>query len=199
MIVAVRGVLEGKTLDSAFILVGGVTLRVYAPLSVLGGLTVGETVALHTTFIVREDALTLYGFASADDRDLFEQMLLVTGVGPKAGLGLLSSMSGAAFREAVLREDATRLTLAPNVGKKLASRIILELKPRFEKGPLPEFVGAPAVVGGSAPSRAEVVEALTNLGYAPAEATAAARALPDDATGSLEDLIFRALRALAKE
>lgn len=199
MIVAVRGTLEGKTLDSAYILVGGVTLRVYAPLSALSALNIGETVSLHTTFIVREDALTLYGFTSADDRDLFEQMLLVTGVGPRAGLGLLSSMSGAAFREAVMREDITRLTLAPNVGKKLAARIVLELKPRFEKGPLPEFTGAPISARGSAPSRADVVEALTNLGYAPAEATAAARALPDDASGSLEDLIFRALRALAKE
>jgi Holliday junction DNA helicase RuvA len=199
MIVAVRGTLEGKSLDSASIFVGGVTLRVYAPLSVLGNLTVGETVSLHTTFIVREDALTLYGFASPDDRDLFEQMLLVTGVGPRAGLGLLSSMSGAAFREAVLREDITRLTLAPNVGKKLAARIVLELKPRFEKGPLPEFTGAPIGGASAAHSRADVVEALTNLGYPPAEATAAARALPDDATGNLEDLIFRALRALAKE
>ncbi len=200
MIVAVRGTLAAKTLDSAFIQVGGVTLRVYAPLSALTSLNVGDTVALHTTFIVREDALTLYGFSSADDRDLFEQMLLVTGVGPRVGLALLSSLSGPAFREAVLREDTTRLTLAPGVGKKLASRIVLELKPRFEKGPLPEFDGAAIARGSSsAPSRADVVEALTNLGYAPAEATAAARALPDDATGSLEDLIFRALRGLAKE
>ena len=200
MIVAVRGTLEGKTLDSAFVSVGGVTLRVYAPLSALSSLNVGETVALQTTFIVREDALTLYGFSSADDRDLFEQMLLVTGVGPKVGLALLSSLSGAAFREAVLREDVTRLTLAPGVGKKLAARIVLELKPRFEKGPLPEFTGAAVVSGpGAAPSRADVVEALTNLGYAPAEATAAARALPDDASGSLEELIFRALRGLARE
>ncbi|HEY7849459.1 MAG TPA: Holliday junction branch migration protein RuvA [Ktedonobacterales bacterium] len=199
MIVAVRGTLAAKTLDSAYIFVGGVTLRVYAPLSALSALNIGETVSLHTTFIVREDALTLYGFTTSDDRDLFEQMLLVTGVGPRAGLGLLSSMSGAAFREAVLREDIIRLTLAPNVGKKLAARIVLELKPRFEKGPLPEFSGTPASAAGAAPSRADVVEALTTLGYAPTEATAAARALPDDASGSLEDLIFRALRALAKE
>lgn len=200
MIVAVRGILEGKTLDSAFILVGGVTLRVYAPLSALTNLNVGETVSLQTTFIVREDALTLYGFTTTDERDVFEQMLLVTGVGPRVGLALLSSMSGAAFREAVLHEDTTRLTLAPGVGKKLASRIVLELKPRFEKGPLPEFVGASGDGrGASSPSRGDVVEALTSLGYAPVEATAAARSLPDDATGSLEDLIFRALRALAKE
>jgi Holliday junction DNA helicase RuvA len=200
MIVAVRGILEGKTLDSAYILVGGVTLRVFAPLSALSALNVGESVALQTTFIVREDAMTLYGFRSAEDRDLFEQMLLVNGVGPKVGLALLSSMSGEAFREAVLREDVLRLTLAPGVGKKLAARIVLELKPRFEKGPLPDFsVGAPSANGAKGASRADVVEALTNLGYTPQEATAAARALPDDATGSLEDLIFRALRGLAKE
>lgn len=199
MIVAVRGTLEAKSLDSAFIFVGGITLRVYAPLNALSALNVGEEAKLHTTFIVREDALTLYGFASPDDRDLFEQMLLVTGVGPRVGLALLSSMSGAAFREAVLREDATRLTLAPGVGKKLASRMVLELKPRFEKGPIPEFSGAATGSSGASPSRADVVEALTSLGYAPLEATAAARSLPDDATGSLEDLIFRALRALAKE
>ncbi len=200
MIVAVRGTLEAKTLDSAFVFVGGVTLRVYAPLSALTNLTVGETVSLHTTFIVREDALTLYGFASTDDRDVFEQMLQVTGVGPKVGLALLSSMSATALREAVMREDVTRLTLAPGVGKKLAARIVLELKPKFEKGPLPEFTGVPISGGGGArPSRGDVVEALTSLGYAPAEATAAARSLPDDASGSLEDLIFRALRSLAKE
>ncbi|HZC07576.1 MAG TPA: Holliday junction branch migration protein RuvA [Ktedonobacterales bacterium] len=198
MIVAVRGTLEAKTLDSAYISVGGVTLRLFAPLSALSNLNVGETVSLHTTFIVREDALTLYGFSSTEDRDVFEQMLMVTGVGPKVGLGLLSSMSAAALREAVLREDITRLTLAPGVGKKLAARIVLELKPRFEKGPLPEFTGVTVGAGGASPSRGDVVEALTNLGYAPAEATAAARSLPDDASGSLEDLIFRALRALAK-
>lgn len=198
MIVAVRGTLEGKTLDSAFISVGGVTLRVFAPLSALSALNVGAEVSLLTTFIVREDALTLYGFATTDDRDTFEQMLSVTGVGPRVGLALLSSMSAAALRDAVMRDDVTRLTLAPGVGKKLASRIVLELKPKFEKGPLSEFAGAP-VAGSSTPTRGEVVEALTALGYAPAEATAAARALPDDATGSLEELIFRALRSLARE
>jgi Holliday junction DNA helicase RuvA len=198
MIVAVRGPLEGKTIDSAFISVGGVTLRVLAPLSTLSGLTVGDEVTLHTSFLVREDALTLYGFMTPDDRDLFEQMLTVTGVGPRVGLALLSSMSGGAFREAVMREDVTRLTLAPGVGKKLAARIVLELKPRFERGPVPEFATSS---GNEAPtaSRADVVAALTSLGYSPVEAAAAARAIPDNATGSLEDLIFQALRSLAKE
>lgn len=198
MIVAVRGALAGKTIDSALISVGGVTLRVLAPLSALSSLTVGEEITLHTSFLVREDALTLYGFTTTDDRDLFEQMLTVTGVGPKVGLGILGVMSGAAFREAVMHDDVTRLTLAPGVGKKLASRIALELKPRFEKGPVSEFTTSS---GGEAPtaSRGDVVAALTSLGYSPVEAAAAARALPDNAIGSLEDLIFQALRSLAKE
>ncbi len=198
MIVAVRGALAGKTIDSALISVGGVTLRVLAPLSALSNLNVGEEVTLHTSFQVREDALTLFGFTTIDDRDLFEQMLTVTGVGPKVGLGILGVMSGAAFREAVMRDDVTRLTLAPGVGKKLASRIVLELKPRFEKGPIAEFT---ASSGGETPiaSRADVAAALTSLGYNPVEAAAAARALPDNATGNLEDLIFQALRSLAKE
>lgn len=198
MIVAVHGTLVGKTIDSALISVGGVTLRVLAPLSALGSITIGEEVTLHTSFQVREDALTLYGFATTDDRDLFEQLLMVNGIGPRVGLGILGVMSGAAFRDAVMREDTTRLTLAPNVGKKLASRIVLELKPKFEKGPVPEFMG---VSEGATPaaSRTDVVAALTSLGYSPVEAAAAARALPDNATGSLEELIFQALRSLAHE
>ncbi|HUY76498.1 MAG TPA: Holliday junction branch migration protein RuvA [Ktedonobacterales bacterium] len=197
MIVAVRGVLSGKSLDSAFIAVSGITLRVYAPLTTLSLLNVGDEVTLHTHFLVREDALTLYGFATTEDRDTFEQMLAVGGVGPRVGLALLSSMSAVALRDAVVREDVARLTLAPGVGKKLAARIVLELKPRFEKGWTPDLVGAGALATGD--QRAQVMEALTALGYPPASATAAVRALPDDATGSLEDLIFRALRSLAKE
>jgi len=88
MIAAVRGILAGKTLDSALVNVGGVTLRIFAPLSVLSRLNTGEEVTLHTWLLVREDALALYGFASPDDRDLFEQLLAVGGVGPRIGLAL---------------------------------------------------------------------------------------------------------------
>jgi Holliday junction DNA helicase RuvA len=202
VIAAVRGTLQGKTLDSALITIGAgsgsVTLRVYAPLSVLANLQVGAEVALHTHFLVREDALSLYGFLTGDDRDLFEQLLAVGGVGPRIGLALLSSMSAHAFREAVVNEDVQRLTLAPGVGKKLASRLVLELRPRFEKMGI---VGVAAGIPAGAPGgmRTQVLEALTGLGYTPAEAAAAVRSLPDDASGALEDLIFRALRSLAKE
>jgi holliday junction DNA helicase RuvA len=202
MIAAIHGTLQAKTLDSALIAIGGaeggVTLRVYAPLSVLADLQVGAHVDLHTHFLVREDALSLYGFLTSDDRNLFEQLLAVGGVGPRIGLALLSSMSAQAFREAVVNEDVERITLAPGVGKKLASRLVLELRPRFEKQ---GYVGSAGGTSTAAPGsvRAQVLEALTGLGYTPAESAAAVRSLPDDAAGSLEDLIFRALRSLAKE
>jgi Holliday junction DNA helicase RuvA len=199
MIAAVRGTLEGKTLDSALISVGGVTLRVFAPLTTLSRLTVGEPVTLHTHFLVRQDAMALYGFATPEDRDIFEQLLTVTGVGPRAGVALLSGLSSQGIYDAVLNEDVDRLTMAPGVGKKLAARVVLELRPRFEKQAAP---GAAGVVGTSrapATTRAQVVEALTGLGYSTAQATAAVRGLPEDAGGSIEDLIMLALRNLAPE
>jgi Holliday junction DNA helicase RuvA len=199
VIAAVRGALEHKTLDSALISIGGVTLRVYCPLSTLSRLEVGESVHLHTYLLVREDALTLYGFSAESDRATFEQLIGITGVGPRTALALLSTMSTQTLRDAILSEDVTRLTLAPGVGRKLASRLILELRPQMEKlvfGP-----AAPGQMGDVAsPSpRGQVLEALTSLGYSPSDAAAAVRALPEDATGSLEDLILQALRSLAKE
>ena len=197
MIAAVRGTLAEKSLDSAYVDVGGVTLRVYAPLSTLSGLSVGEAVRLHTYLLVREDILALYGFASVDDRELFEQLLAVGGVGPRIAVALLSAMSANAFREAILNEDVQRLTLAPGVGKKLAARLVLELRPKFEKLAPLGAVGQPGT--GSGASRAAIVEALTSLGYPTNEAAAAARGVPDNATGSLEELILLALRSLARE
>ena len=196
MIAAVRGIVEAKSLDSAYVEISGVTLRVYAPLGTLAKLAVGASAHLHTYLLVREDALSLYGFEVSTDRDIFEMLLAVGGVGPRSALALLSALPADDLREAILTEDVNRLTIAPGVGKKMAARLVLELRPRFEKlGPLtPSAPGAPAT-----PSRAAVVEALTNLGYPPAEAAAAARTLPEHVTGTLEELIMRALRSLARE
>ena len=199
MIAAVRGTLEGKTLDSALVAVGGVTLRVLTPLSTLARLNVGEAVHLHTHLFVREDALSLYGFASVGDRDMFEQLLAVGGVGPRIGLAMLSAMSAEGIREAVVTEDLTRLSLTPGVGKKLAGRLVLELRPRFEKlSPFPAsgVAGVPASPGSL---RGQAIEALMGLGYPVAQATAAVRAVSEDTAGTLEDLIMQALRNLSSE
>jgi Holliday junction DNA helicase RuvA len=199
MIAAVRGILEGKTIDSALVTVGGVTLRILSPLSTLSKLTVGETVHLQTLLHVREDAITLFGFATTEDRETFEQLLAVGGVGPRIGLALLSALSSAGLREAVLNEDIVRLTMAPGVGKKLAARLVLELRPRFEKLGLGlGLAAAGAATAGPGNIRGQVAEALTGLGYTPAEATAAVRNLPTESDESLEDLIMRALRLMAR-
>lgn len=200
MIAAVRGALDGKTLDSALVNVGGVTLRVYAPLTTLAKLNVGETVSLATFLLVREDVMALYGFASPEDRDMFEQLLSVGGVGPRVGLALLSALNASQLYEAVLAEDVTRLTMAPGVGKKLAARLVLELRPRFEKlSPVGAGVGGVSGVVAPGNVRAQVIEALTGLGYSTQQAAAAVRTLPEDDGGNIEDLIMRALRSLASE
>jgi Holliday junction DNA helicase RuvA len=199
MIAAVRGILEGKTIDSALVTVGGVTLRVLAPLTTLSKLNVGEEVHLHTLLHVREDAITLFGFATVDDRETFEQLLAVGGVGPRIGLALLSGLSSEGLREAVLNEDVVRLTMAPGVGKKLAARLVLELRPRFEKLGLTGVTVGATVGANTGNMRAQVVDALTGLGYTPAQATAAVRNLPTDSGDNLEDLIMRALRLMATE
>ncbi len=196
MIAAVRGVLEGKTIDSALVTVGGVTLRVLAPLTTLNKLTVGETVHLQTLLHVREDNISLFGFASVEDREMFELLLAVGGVGPRIGLALLSALSASGLREAVLGEDLVRLSMAPGVGKKLAARLVLELRPRFER------LGGSFTAGSGAPAgniRAQVADALTGLGYTPAQSAAAVRNLPTDTGEGLEDLIMRALRLMASE
>lgn len=200
MIAAVRGALDGKTLDSALVNVGGVTLRVFAPLTTLAKLSVGETVSLATFLLVREDVMALYGFATPEDRDVFEQLLSVGGVGPRVGLALLSALNASQLYEAVLAEDVTRLTMAPGVGKKLAARLVLELRPRFEKlSPVGAGIGGVTGVVTPGNVRAQVIEALTGLGYSTQQAAAAVRTLPEDAGGNIEDLIMRALRSLASE
>jgi Holliday junction DNA helicase RuvA len=198
MIAAVRGTLEGKSLDGAFIAVGGVTLRVAAPLTTLSKLTVGEQVRLHTYLLVREDALALYGFETSEDRDMFEHLLSVGGVGPRIGLALLSGLTAQQLHEAVLTEDVARLTQSPGVGKKLAARLVLELRPRFEKMVV-AGAGGPAPAASPGSQRAQVIEALTGLGYTPAQAAMAVRTLSEQSGASLEDLIMQALRNLAPE
>ncbi|MGH2485080.1 MAG: Holliday junction branch migration protein RuvA [Ktedonobacterales bacterium] len=201
MIAAVRGALDGKTLDSALVNVGGVTLRVYAPLTTLAKLNVGEMVSLATFLLVREDVMALYGFATPEDRDMFEQLLSVGGVGPRVGLAMLSALNSSQLYEAVLAEDVTRLTMAPGVGTKLAARLVLELRPRFEKLSPVGGAGIGGMRGIVTPGnvRAQVIEALTGLGYSTQQAAAAVRTLPEDASGNIEDLIMRALRYLASE
>jgi len=192
MIAGIQGRLEAKTIDSVLISVGGVTLRVFVPVTVLAQLgEVGTEVALQTYLYVREDTLALYGFVADEDRILFEQLLGISGIGPRAALGILSVMSARTFREAIAAEDVAALTRVPGVGKKLAARLVLELRGKL--------VSAPAGTATLPHGQAEVVEALTGLGYTPGEAHAAASSLPADNNLPLEQRIMQALRYFVRE
>jgi Holliday junction DNA helicase RuvA len=152
-------------------------------------------VSLYTHFHMREDGIALYGFLDEQDRNAFEQLIAVSGVGPKVALALLSVMDAPTLHKAVADEDVQRLGLAPGVGKRLASRLVLELK-----GKLPTLPTAGAV-GATTGNRiqAEVLEALLGLGYSPAEAQAALAKIPQDQAMTLEQQVTFALRSFSRQ
>lgn len=194
MIASIHGIFEESRAGQAIIRVGGFSMRVFVPSSTLNGLgEAGSEVTLFTHFQVREDGMALYGFSNEEDRDAFELLIAVSGVGPKVALALLSVMDARTLYQAIATEDQQRLALAPGVGKRLAARLIVELK-----GKLPAL----ALVGGttgpsSAKLSAEVLEALMGLGFSAAEAHTALAKIPQDRAMTLEEQITFALRSFA--
>jgi Holliday junction DNA helicase RuvA len=196
VIAGIEGTLVEILPDGAVVDVHGVWYRLLMPSTVIASLPKpGTNVRVQTHLHVREDAMTLYGFSRADERDLFEVLLGVNGIGPKGALAVLSVYSPEAFRKALVTEDLDALTLIPGVGKKTAARMILELR---EKLALPDLEVVP---GGNGARRAVLVEvkgALINLGYTPAETRSALESLPSDDEKSVEDLLKLALKELAR-
>jgi holliday junction DNA helicase RuvA len=197
MIASIHGVLEARRADHAIIRVGGFSLRIFTPSSTLSQLgDLGAEVTLYTHFQVREDGMALFGFTSAEERDAFEQLITISGVGPKIALALLSTMDASTFYRAIADEDITRLSLAPGVGKKLAGKLVFELK-----GKLPALTATGGAASGtpSGKLQTEVLEALMGLGYSAAEAQAALARIPQDRPMTLEEQITFALRSFARE
>ena len=198
MISHLRGLLSWKGIDHVVVDVGGVGLRVSVSLQTLAELPqTGADVKLVTHLIVREDALTLYGFSTEDERTAFELCMTVQQVGPKLAMSILSTLSPRDLAQAVAAEDVPRLQRIPGVGKKTAERLALELRDKLDKAglgaPRKEISAAPKVQSGP------VVSALVNLGYKPNEAERAVdevvAAFP---AAPVPELIKRALRALAE-
>ena len=202
MIGSVNGALVETYPDGALVDVNGVGYRVHAPASVIARLPgAGERVRLHTHLHVREDALTLYGFTTGDERDLFEVLIGVNGIGPKGALAVLSVYAPDALRKAVVGEDVDALTLIPGVGKKTAARMILELKEKL--GATDADVAALAGTPTVRQALTEVREALLQLGYSTTEAreamelvSAEAAATNGNGAGAPEVLLKKALKAL---
>lgn len=195
MIASLRGTLIHIGLDHLVLEAGGVGYLVYAPRPVLGSVgAVGDALFLYTMMIVREDSMTLYGFASVEQRALFESLLSVSGVGPKVALSLLSAGTPDEMRFAIAQGDTTRLSRVPGIGKKTAERLVLELKGKIDLKGLPVPVPGQAATGPGAALNGELAELLTSLGYSAAEAAAAIAALPADAPPDLEERLRLALR-----
>src|SRR5438874_11763312 len=197
MITSIHGILEACRADQAIIRVGGFSVRVFAPALTLHHLNeTGKEVTLYTHFLVREDGMALYDFAGEEERDAFEQLIAISGVGPKVALALLSVMDARTLYKAIADEDQQRLALAPGVGKKLAAKLVLELK-----GKLPSLIalGGAAALSPAGKIQSEVLEALMGLGFSTAEAQAALSKIPQDRPMTLEEQITYALRSFARE
>lgn len=180
MIAHVRGELVSSAPDSVVIDVGGVGYRCLVPTSTRSRLpAAGQSVLLFTSLQVREDSMTLYGFLSAEEYELFELLLRVDGVGPKLALGVLSATTPDSLRRSVAFEDITALCRVPGIGKKTAQRMVLELKDKVGNiGPVQPLGGtgmpAPAAVAaGPADVFLDALEALLALGYVRADASQA--------------------------
>jgi holliday junction DNA helicase RuvA len=184
MIAHVRGTVAGVAPDGAVIEVGGVGLRVQCTPGTLATLKPGEHAQVATCLVVREDSLTLYGFCSDDERNVFELLQTASGVGPRLALAMLAVHTPDALRRAVSTEDLGALTMVPGIGKKGAQRIVLELRDRL--GPPGEGgTGDGGLPGSKPPQRAplwrdQVQSGLINLGWPARDADQAIAALEED-------------------
>jgi Holliday junction DNA helicase RuvA len=203
VIAHLNGTVAGVSPDGAVIDVGGVGLRVQCTPDTLASLKQGERAKVATSLVVREDSLTLFGFASEDERNVFELLQTASGIGPRLALAMLAVHSPDALRRAVAAEDLNALIMVPGVGKKGAQRIVLELRDRL--GAPGDYVGnggAPARSTAASSWRDQVQSGLTNLGWSARDAEAAiaeVEAESDDQTPDVATALRAALRRLSKQ
>ncbi len=201
----IRGPLVEISEDVIVVEAGGIGWNIHVPLSVLDRLPrTGETVQVYTSFQVREDAMTLYGFLCRQDLKIFEQLLSVSGIGPKAALGILSALNPDDLRMAVISEDVKAISRAPGIGPKTAKRVILELKDRVRmEDVLPTVQDDSLGTLSSAPGQGvegvakDAIEALVALGYSLTEATRAVRQVELSDGMSVEAVLKASLKYLA--
>ncbi|HMB21632.1 MAG: Holliday junction branch migration protein RuvA [Chloroflexota bacterium] len=188
MIATLRGEIAQVEENALILEVGGVGLRVFVPAPLRTRMKAGDSILLYTHLVVREDALILYGFESPSERELFNILLGVDGVGPKAALSVLSTLSLDAIQRAVFAEEADILNRVPGVGKKTAQKIALHLKDKLK--PMDTL----ATVAAMTDRDSEVLAALTALGYSVVEAQSAIQSLPRDAPEGTEERLRMALQ-----
>jgi Holliday junction DNA helicase RuvA len=198
VIASVEGLVGAVAADSLVLEVAGIGYRVFAAPAVLSVARPGSTLKLHTHHLVREDLQALYGFRTADELGFFELLLTVTGVGPKVALAIVGSRPVPDLQLAIIEQDQAMLVSIPGIGKKLAERIIFELKEKVAAA----GGAARAAAGAGGLGEGEVVAALQALGYSLAEARDASRAAlaePGAGDASLEERVKAALRTLLRD
>lgn len=191
MISQLIGTIAQRGHDRIVLLVGGVGFEVFAPRTTLDKIKQDQQeVALHTRLVVREDALTLFGFATESERDIFDVLIKINGVGPRLALAILGTLSLDNLRNAVASEKPELLTRVPGVGKKTAQKILLELKGKLA-------VGLDAVpIESFDDLNAQVMDALIALGYSVVEAQSAIQTFPPNAPDNVEERVLLALQYL---
>ncbi|HWG01789.1 MAG TPA: Holliday junction branch migration protein RuvA [Trebonia sp.] len=199
MIAHLNGMVTGVSPDGAVIEVGGVGLRVQCTPDTLAGLKPGELAIVQTSMVVREDSLTLFGFGSEDERNIFELLQTASGVGPRLALAMLAVHSPDALRKAVANEDLNVLTMVPGIGKKGAQRIVLEMKDRL--GAPGDFAASSAGQPRSAAAgwREQVQSGLVNLGWSARDAEQAVAAVEAESDGGAVPDVATALRAALRK
>ena len=188
MIATLHGKVIHKEKESLIVEIGGVGLEVHVPVSLREEAARGESVSLHTYLVVRETELTLYGFETREEKEFFELLLGVSGVGPKIALSALSTLSPDAIRRAVFHEQPEVFSRVPGLGKKTAQKVLLHLQDRIKA------VDTLAPVAAMTDTDTEVLEALTTLGYSVVEAQAALQSIPRDAPQDVETRLRLALQ-----
>jgi len=189
MIASLHGTLESLGGDWAVINVNGIGFQVYMPTSTLSSLgTIGKEVHLQTYLVMREDSVTLYGFNTAEELELFQILIGVSGLGPRLALAILSAMSVEQASMAIATGSTDLLTLIPGIGKKMAERLIVELKDKIGAGLI--STSATQLAQGNT----DVIAALTSLGYSVYEASRAVASLPPSTDLSLEEKVRLALQ-----
>jgi Holliday junction DNA helicase RuvA len=193
MLARLKGILSEKSNDHVIIDVGGVGYQVFLSALALSGIpSDGETVSLYIHTHVREDQLTLFGFATREEKAIFLRLMDVSGIGPKMAMSILSGMAPHDIVNAVVKEDLARLHAIPGIGRKTAERIVVDLKDKFIK----EFGGGASVQPADKPLYNDAVSALVNLGYQRASAEKALAGITFEPHMTVQAIVRQALRQL---
>ena len=202
MIAYLRGKVLTTTMETAILDVNGVGYEVYCSGAAFKKLVIGQVGELHTYLQVKEDGITLFGFADPKEKELFLKLITVSGVGPKMGISILAAMSGEEFARAIATADVKGLSKVKGLGKKTAEKIVLELHGKISAaevlGASGETVGAETAqtVAKATPQEEEAISALMGLGFTRAESAQAVKKAKDLGASSVEEIIMKALQGV---